>query len=112
MQYIGSSFSQFENEVQGFGEIGGATPGAARLIQYGGPLTTAQINFNAELPSYTLVNFRFGLKSDRWQTAAYVNNLANKATPLALDYERGRSARVGYLMNQPRTYGVYGSYSF
>jgi len=112
VQYVGSSFSQFENEVQGFGEIGGATPGAARLIQYGGPLTTAQINFNAELPSYTLVNFRFGLKSDRWQTAAYVNNLANKATPLALDYERGRSARVGYLMNQPRTYGVYGSYSF
>jgi len=26
--------------------------------------------------------------------------------------ERGRSARVGYLTNAPRTIGLYGSYSF
>ena len=117
VQYVGSSFSQFENEEPGFGVIctgcpNAANPNAARLIAYGGPLTVSQINFNPELPSYTLANFRLGLKTERWQAAAYVNNIADKKAALALDYERGRSARVGYLTNQPRTIGVYGSYSF
>ena len=82
------------------------------MIAYGGPLTVSQINFNQQLPSYTLANLRFGLKTDRWQAAAYINNIADKNAELALDYERGRSARVGYLTNQPRTIGVYGSYNF
>jgi len=113
IQYVGSSFSQFENEEPGFGQIGGAgDPNAARLIAYGGPLTVSQINFNSELPSYTLANLRFGLKTERWQAAAYINNIADKNAELALDYERGRSARVGYLTNQPRTIGLYGSYIF
>ncbi|HZT04424.1 MAG TPA: TonB-dependent receptor [Steroidobacteraceae bacterium] len=114
LQYVGSSFSQFENEEPGWGQIGGtaADPNAARLIAYGGPLTTSQINFNTELPSYTLANLRFGLKSDSWQVAAYVNNIADKTAVLALDYERGRSARMAYLTNQPRTIGIYGSHSF
>ena len=113
IQYVGSSFSQFENEEPGFGQIGGTgDPNAARLISYGGPLTVSQINFSSQLPSYTLANLRFGLKTDRWQAAAYINNIADKNAALALDYERGRSARVGYLTNQPRTIGVYGSYIF
>ena len=113
IQYVGSSFSQFENEQPGWGQIGGAgDPNAARLIGYGGPLTTNVITFNPELPSYTLANLRFGFKTERWQTALYVNNIADKHAELALDYERGRSARVGYLTNQPRTIGLYGSYSF
>jgi iron complex outermembrane receptor protein len=113
IQYVGSSFSQFENEEPGWGQIGGAgDPNAARLIGYGGPLTTNVINFNPELPSYTLANLRFGFKTDRWQAALYINNIADKTAELALDYERGRSARVGYLTNQPRTVGLYGSYSF
>ena len=113
VQYVGSSFSQFENEEPGWGQIGGAgDPNAARLIAYGGPLTVSQINFNPELPSYTLANFRVGVKTDRWQAAAYINNIADKSAALALDYERGRSARVGYLTNQPRTIGLYGSYNW
>ncbi|MBS0367334.1 MAG: TonB-dependent receptor [Proteobacteria bacterium] len=113
VQYVGSSFSQFENEQPGWGQIGGAgDPNAARLIGYGAPPPGTQFNFNTELPSYTLANFRFGVKTDHWQVAAYVNNIANKTAELALDYERGRSARVGYLTNQPRTYGLYGSYGF
>lgn len=117
VQYVGSSFSQFENEEPGFGAIcagcpSAASPNAARLIVLGGPLSTSLITFNPELPSYTLVNLRFGLKGDRWQAAAYVNNLTDKNAELALDYERGRSARVGFLTNQPRTYGVYGRYDF
>ncbi|HEV2228872.1 MAG TPA: TonB-dependent receptor [Steroidobacteraceae bacterium] len=113
IQYVGSSFSQFENEEPGWGQIGGAgDPNGARLIGYGGVPAGTVINFNPELPSYTLANFRFGLKTERWQMAAYINNIADKSAELALDYERGRSARVGYLTNQPRTIGLYGSYSF
>jgi iron complex outermembrane receptor protein len=113
VQYVGSSFSQFENEEPGFGQIGGSgDPNAAPLIPFGGPYSVSQINFAAELPSYTLANFRLGLKGVHWQAAAYVNNFTDKTVPLALDQERGRSARVGYLVNQPRTYGIYGAYSF
>jgi iron complex outermembrane receptor protein len=113
VQYVGSSFSQFENEQPGWGQIGGSgDPNAARLITYGGPLTVGVINFNPELPSYTLANLRFGFKTDRWQVAAYINNISDKSAVLALDYERGRSARVGYLTNQPRTIGLYGSHMF
>ncbi len=108
VQYVGSSFSQFENEEPGFGSIGGSAPNAARLIGYGGPLTTGQINFNPELPSYSIGNLRLGLKNERWEAALYCNNLWDETARLALDYERGRSARVGYLTNQPRTVGLYG----
>src|SRR5262249_1685380 len=117
VQYIGSSFSQFENEEPGFGTIctgcpNGANPNAARLDAFGGPLSVSSVSFNPELPSYTLANLRAGLKTDRWQVAAYINNITDKNAVLALDYERGRTARVGYLTNQPRTYGVYGRYDF
>jgi hypothetical protein len=39
-------------------------------------------------------------------------SLEHKRAHLALDYERGRSARVGYLTNQPRTIGVGAQYKF
>ncbi|HKF97530.1 MAG TPA: TonB-dependent receptor, partial [Steroidobacteraceae bacterium] len=117
VQYVGSSFSQFENEQPGWGQIctgcpNGANPYAAPLDAFGGPLSTNSVNFNPELPSYTIGNLRLGLKSDHWQAAFYVNNLWDETAHLALDYERGRTARLGYLTNQPRTYGLYGSYSF
>ena len=112
VQYVGSSFSQFENEEPGFGEINGTSPNSARLIPFGGVPANTVITFDPELDAYTLANFRIGLKTARWQLAAYVNNLTDEHARLALDYERGRSARVGYLTNQPRTYGLYGSYGF
>jgi iron complex outermembrane receptor protein len=117
VQYVGSSFSQFENEQPGWGNIctgcpNAANPYAARLDAFGGPLSTSSFTFNPELPSYTIGNLRLGLKSDHWQGAFYINNLWNETAHLALDYERGRTARLGYLTNQPRTYGLYGSYSF
>ena len=113
VQYVGSSYSQFENEEPGWGQIGGAgDPNGARLITYGGVPAGTVITFNPLLPSYTLANLRVGFKTDRWQVAAYINNIGDKSAELALDYERGRSARVGYLTNQPRTIGLYASYGF
>ena len=112
VQYVGSSFSQFENEEPNWGGIGTGLPNAARLIPYGAPPPGTAYTFGAELPSYTLGNIRGGVRTERWEATLYVNNIWDKTARLALDYERGRSARIGYLTNQPRTVGVYGSYRF
>ena len=107
--YQGSSYSQFEQQQAGFGQI--CTPGncsgaAARLIPFGGvPLGTI-ITFNPQLPSYWLGNLRVGLRGDRWEVAGFVDNLWDKTALTELDYERGRSARVSYLTNMPRLVGL------
>jgi outer membrane receptor protein involved in Fe transport len=49
---------------------------------------------------------RWGVSTDRWEAALFVNNLWDERAFLSVDRERGRSARVGYLTNQPRNYGV------
>jgi iron complex outermembrane receptor protein len=114
VQYVGSSYSQFENEEPGFGQIGDTAgdPNAARLITYGGVPGNTVISFDARLPAYSLGNLRAGVRTDRWEVAAYLNNLWDTNAHLALDYERGRSARVGYLTNQPRTIGVGAQFKF
>jgi iron complex outermembrane receptor protein len=112
VQYVGSSYSQFENEAPGFGNIGGSAPNAAGLRLYGGVPAGTHIAFDPKLPSYSLGNLRAGLRGDRWEFAAYVNNLWDETARLALDYERGRAARVGYLTNQSRTVGIATQYRF
>jgi iron complex outermembrane recepter protein len=114
VQYVGSSYSQFENEEPGFGQIGGQAgdPNAARLIGYGGVPASTVISFDARLPAYSLGNLRAGIRTERWEVAGYLNNLWDTNAHLAIDYERGRSARVGYLTNQPRTIGVGAQYKF
>ena len=114
VQYVGSSYSQFENEQPDWGQIGDTAgdPNAARLIPYGGVPANTVISFDARLPAYSLGNLRAGVRTDRWEVAGYLNNLWDTNAHLALDYERGRSARVGYLTNQPRTIGVGAQYKF
>jgi iron complex outermembrane recepter protein len=112
VQYVGSSYSQFENEEPGFGTIGGTEPNAARLFTYGGVPANTVISFDQQLSGYSLGNLRAGVRNDHWELAGYVNNMWDTNAHLALDYERGRSARVGYLTNQPRTFGIYAQYKF
>jgi iron complex outermembrane receptor protein len=38
--------------------------------------------------------------------ALFGNNLTDERAFLALDRERGTRARIGYLTNQPRTFGL------
>ena len=108
VQYVGSSFSQFGDNTENFGLIArqpNQLPGSARLIPFGDP-SIDTFAFAAELESYDIGNLRFGVRNDRWEAAAFVNNLWDERAFLALDRERGRSARVGYLTNMPRTYGL------
>jgi len=72
----------------------------------GGPLTQSTFTFSPELPAYNLVNLRVGLIRENWEVALFGNNLTDERAFLALDRERGKRGRVGYLTNQPRTLGA------
>jgi iron complex outermembrane receptor protein len=108
LQYVGSSFTQLGDEEPNFGLISSSPTrpaGSARLINLGN-VDVTNINFDPELPSYEIANLRWGVSTERWEGAVFVNNLFDERAFLSVDRERGRSARVGYLTNVPRTYGV------
>ena len=99
--HVGSRFTQVGDET---------SSGVVNLLALphtiGGPLTQTTFTFNPELPSYDIVNARLGVRHGAWDIALYCNNLTNERAFLALDRERGLLARVGFLTNQPRTYGI------
>ncbi|HEX5720943.1 MAG TPA: TonB-dependent receptor [Thermoanaerobaculia bacterium] len=102
-QYIGSRFTQIGDQAPGFNIVNLNSFGANTI---GGPLTQGTFNFNPELPAYDVANLRLGFLSGKWEFAAFVNNLFDEQALLSLDQERGTRARVGFLVNQPRTFGL------
>jgi iron complex outermembrane receptor protein len=105
-QYVGSSYTQLADQEAPFGIVDSdpATP-APGFFDFGDP-TISGFAFDPQLPSYEIGNLRLGVRTKSWQAAAYVNNLWDERARLSLDRERGSRARVGYLTNTPRTYGV------
>ena len=99
-QHVGSSFTQLADQEPGVGTVSGGA-----FFPFGNP-TVSGFTFEPELPSYEIGNLRFGVKNDAWEAALYVNNVWDERAFLSLDRERGFRARVGYLTNTPRTYGV------
>ncbi|HEY3119513.1 MAG TPA: TonB-dependent receptor [Vicinamibacteria bacterium] len=102
-QHIGSRFTQIGDQAAGFGTV--------NLLSFapntiGGPLTATTFTFNPELPAYDILNLRVGVLHGKWDVALYTNNVTDERALLALDQERGTRARVGYLTNQPRTFGI------
>ena len=93
----------------GFGTF--ASGSIRRPIGYGDPTITT-FTFDPLLPAYDIGNLRFGVRGDDWEAALFVNNVADENARLGLDQERGRVARVGFLVNQPRTYGISFSKDF
>ena len=85
--------------------------GEGTIRGFGSPSIT-EFRFDAELPDYQIGNLRIGVSAEQWEVAAFVNNFWDERAFLSIDRERGRSARVGYLTNQPRTYGVTLNYNF
>jgi iron complex outermembrane receptor protein len=102
-QHIGSRFTQIGDQAAGFGIVNLNSFGANTI---GGPLTQSTFTFDAELPAYDLANLRVGFLNGKWDVAVFVNNLLDEHALLSLDQERGTRARVGFLTNQPRTFGV------
>jgi iron complex outermembrane recepter protein len=100
-QHIGSRFTQVGD--QDLGTLNLLSFGASTI---GAPLTATTFRYDPQLPAYDLLNLRVGLRRNRWDISAYVNNVTDERALLALDQERGTRARIGYLTNQPRTFGI------
>lgn len=103
VQHVGSRYTQIDDHVPGTGTVN-LNSFAPNTI--GRPLTASTFTFDPLLPAYNLANVRVGLSRASWEAALFVNNLTDERAFLALDRERGLRARVGYLTNQPRTFGV------
>ncbi len=100
--HVGSRFTQVGDNL--LGTLNLLNPTVGHTI--GGPLTQTTFTYNPLLPAYDLVNLRLGVRHGNWDLAFFCNNLTDERAFLALDQERGTLARIGYLTNQPRTFGL------
>lgn len=100
-QHIGSRFTQVGDEDLGTLDL--LSFGANTI---GAPLTASVFRYDPKLPAYDLLNLRVGVRRNSWDVAFYVNNVTDERAFLSLDRERGTRARIGYLTNQPRTFGI------
>ncbi|HKF43286.1 MAG TPA: TonB-dependent receptor [Thermoanaerobaculia bacterium] len=109
--FLGYVTSNFQHVGPRFTQVGDDLLGTLDLNSFGkntigGPLTQSTFHYSAELPAYDILNMRFGVRHGSFDAALYVNNLTDERAFLALDRERGTRARIGYLTNQPRTFGL------
>ncbi len=100
-QHIGSRFTQ----------VGDEDLGTLNLLSFGantigGPLTASTFTYDPKLPSYDLVNLRIGVRRGKWDVSAFLNNLFDERALLSFDQERGTRARIAYMTNQPRSFGL------
>jgi iron complex outermembrane receptor protein len=94
-----------------FTQVGDDDLGTLDLLSFGantlgGPLTASVLRYDPKLPAYDIVNLRAGVRRAGWDVSAYLNNVTDERAFLSLDRERGTRARIGYLTNQPRTFGI------
>ena len=108
-QHVGSRYTQVGDEEPGFGTVNLLSFGANTI---GGPLTQSTFTFDPELPAYDIVNLRLGVAQGQVGRGALRQQPDRRAALLALDRERGTRARVGYLTNQPRTFGLTARFKF
>ena len=106
-QHIGSRFTQVGDEDLGTLDL--LSFGANTI---GAPLTATVFTYNPKMPSYDIVNLRGGLRRNNWDISVFLNNVTDERALLSLDRERNTRARIGYLTNQPRTFGVSTRFDF
>ncbi|MEZ5681179.1 MAG: TonB-dependent receptor [Erythrobacter sp.] len=82
-------------------------------LPFGGADAADATTVNLLLPSYDIVNLSVGVDLDSGLSlVAYVNNVFDENALLSFDRERGGRARLSYLTNQPRTFGITARQSF
>jgi iron complex outermembrane receptor protein len=64
------------------------------------------------LPAYDFVNVCLGVLKGKWDVALFANNVTDERALLAFDRERGTRARIFYLTNPPRTFGITARVNF
>lgn len=100
-QHIGSRYTQVGDDLLGTLDLNSF---GSNTI--GGPLTQSTFTYDPLLPAYDIVNARLGVRFDHFDVALFGNNLTDERAFLAFDRERGTRGRIGYLTNQPRTFGI------
>jgi iron complex outermembrane receptor protein len=106
-QHIGSRFTQVGDEDLGTLDL--LSFGANTI---GAPLTASTFTYDPELPAYDILNLRVGVRRNQWDVSAFINNVTDERAFLSLDRERGTRARIGYMTNQPRTFGIATRFDF
>jgi len=110
--HVGDRYTQLVDQEAGTGIIPLQNVPGALDFPIGGPLTQNTFTFNPLLPAYDLLNFRMGVRHGIWDFSFYVNNITDEHALLSLDRERGFRAREGFLVNQPRTFGIASRFDF
>ena len=100
-QHVGSRYTQVGD--QDLGSLDLLSFGANTI---GAPLTASVFTYDPKLPAYDIVNLRVGMRRDRWDVSLFLNNVTDERALLSFDQERGTRARIGFLTNQPRTFGI------
>ncbi|HWT13387.1 MAG TPA: TonB-dependent receptor [Allosphingosinicella sp.] len=102
-QHVGSRYTQPGDQEPGAGSF--------NFIFFDpntGDFGTSTQNFGSlRLPAYDLVNLSAGVEWENGLAVVlFVNNTFDENARLSLDRERGGRARIGYNVNQPRTFGI------
>ena len=100
-QHIGSRYTQVGDQDLGTLDLLSFAPNTI-----GAPLTASVFTYDPLLPAYDILNLRSGVRRGNWDVFAFLNNVTDERALLSLDRERGTRARIGFLTNQPRTFGV------
>ncbi|HEY6547936.1 MAG TPA: TonB-dependent receptor [Vicinamibacteria bacterium] len=113
--YVTGSFNYVGGDR--FTQVGDPDLGQLDMTSFGantigGPLTQQFFNYDPILPSYSILNARFGVLKGKWDIALYCNNLTDERALLSFDRERGTRARIFYLTNQPRSFGLSARVNF
>jgi iron complex outermembrane recepter protein len=113
--FVLSNRHNLGNDLQGVGSFEFNYVGSRTTAPYGVTITLLNVGTSLiNLPSYEIMNLRYGVRSDRWSATAFITNLANKITLLdpqpQIDIQLSSYAR--YTVNQPRTFGLDFTYSF
>ena len=99
-QHIGSRFTQPSDQE-------GNPRSFVSGLPFGGASGADATVLDLKLPRYEIVNLNAGVSfPDQLEVSVYVNNLTDENALLSFDRERGGRARLGFTVNQPRTYGV------
>jgi iron complex outermembrane recepter protein len=114
MAYVTGTYRHIGSRLT---QVGDEDLGTLNLLSFGAntigaPLTASTFTYNPELPAYDILNLRAGVRRNQWDIAVYINNLTDERALLSFDQERGTRARVGFLTNQPRTFGIATRVSF
>ncbi|XUU59618.1 TonB-dependent receptor [Erythrobacter sp. HA6-11] len=111
--YISASYSHVGNRFTQPADQEDNPRTFAHGLPFNGMDGSEETTVDLLLPSYDLVNISAGIDFDSGLSfVLYANNVFDENALLSFDRERGGRARLGYRVNQPRTYGLTVRQSF